>query len=82
MRAKYFGEKETIRRENLARLLKHTKVNDDLDYGSLAKQSVIARNQIVAEHVVASRNMRQWRDDVASEIHEERRGDGDRKAKS
>ena len=73
IRQKYFKEKETIRRENLARLLKHGRQQNDLDYTGLAKQSVIARNQIVTEHVIASRNMRAWRDQVASEIHQERR---------
>ena len=37
IRQKYFKEKETIRRENLARLLKHGRQQNDLDYSGLAK---------------------------------------------
>ena len=71
IRSTYFREKETIKRENLARLLKSSKQQSDLNYNSLAKESTIARNNITAEHVVASRNMRDWKDQVLAEIHKE-----------
>ena len=34
------------------------------------------------EHVVAARNMREWKDQVCTEIHKERQDDQRRKAKS
>lgn len=39
----------------------------------MAKESTIARNRIVTEHIIAARNMREWRDQAAFEIHDERR---------
>ena len=73
IRSTYFKEKETIKRENLARLLKSTKQLSDLNYNSLSKESTIARNKIMAEHVVAGRNMREWKFSVLAEIHDEKR---------
>ena len=72
IRTTYFKEKETIKRGNLARLLKTSKQQVDLDHATLAKESTIARNKIVLEHVVAERNMREWKDQILAEIHEER----------
>lgn len=70
-----FKGKETIKRGNLARLLKSNKQINDLDYYSLSQESTIARNQVMLEHVVATRNMRDWRDQVLSELHDEARKD-------
>ena len=75
IRSTYFREKETIKRENLARLLKSSKQLNDLNYNNLAKESTIARNNITAEHIVASRNMREWKDQVLAELHKEKRQD-------
>ena len=70
IRKTYFREKETIKRGNLARLLKNNKLtNADLDVDILAKESTIARNKIVLEHIVADRNMKDWKDQVLTEIH-------------
>lgn len=52
VRNKFFREKETIKRENLARLLKHGKKQDDIDYSNLTKQSILARNYVMTEHIV------------------------------
>jgi len=62
IRNTYFKQKETIHRSTLARLLKSNKNQSDLNYRNLSKESTIARNNIVLEHVVASRNMRVWKD--------------------
>ena len=43
-------------------MLKSTKNQNDLDYQNLSKESTLARNKIVCEHVIASRNMRDWKD--------------------
>ena len=73
IRSAYFKEKETIKRQNLASLLKSSKNQNDLDYQNLSKESTLARNKIVCEHVIASRNMRDWKDQVLAEIHVEQR---------
>ena len=70
IRKTYFREKETIKRGNLARLLKSNKLtNGDLDTDILAKESTIARNKIVLEHIVANRNMKDWKDQILTELH-------------
>ena len=70
---KYFAEKETITRSNLARLMKTTHQHGHLDYGTMAKESTIARNKIMLEHVMQERNMRGWKDEILAEIHQEQR---------
>jgi hypothetical protein len=44
-----------------------------INHQQLSKDSAICRNKIVLEHVVASRNMREWRDQAMAELHQERR---------
>lgn len=47
----------------------------DLNHRALTKESAIRRNKVMLEHVVASRNMCEWRDAVLDEIHQELRED-------
>ena len=52
-------------------MLKSTRQNDDLDHQGLSQMSTLARNQLVIEHVVGSRNMRDWKEKILEEIHAE-----------
>ena len=69
VRTSFYKEKETIRRGNLARLFQSNKKQNNLDFQGLEQESNHARNKIVLEHVVASRNMREWRNQVMEELH-------------
>ena len=64
--------KETFRRGNLARLVQ-TNRKKDHSFDNLSTQSKIARNQVMLEHVMATRDMRQWKDQILSELHAEQR---------
>ena len=52
-------------------LLQKKKQPNDLDYQNLSKESTMARNHVVLEHVIAQRNMRKWKDLVLQEIHDD-----------
>lgn len=71
MLSTYFKGKETYKSKNLSRLNKDDKQLGDLNHANLVKESTIARNKIVLEHVVAARNMREWKDQILTEIHKE-----------
>lgn len=69
--------RETLQsRGNVARLLavnKRHMHNDVCSDSNLWHESTIARNKVVLEHVMAERNLRDWRNKVLSELHEESR---------
>ena len=65
--------KESINRGNVARLLQTNKRSEDLDFSRLQEESTLARNKVLLEHVMARRNLRNWRDQVLTELHEEKR---------
>mmetsp|Transcript_51 Transcript_51/g.50 ORF Transcript_51/g.50 Transcript_51/m.50 type:complete len:91 (-) Transcript_51:72-344(-) len=65
--------KETIHRGNVARLLQVNKRQNEMS-SNLQVDSNIARNKVVLEHIVYKRNLKEWRDQVLSELHEEQRG--------
>lgn len=63
-----------MRRGNLARLLQSSKKGDaSSDLKGLEQESSIARNKVMLEHVVATRNMRGWREQILEELHLEQR---------
>ena len=63
--------KETIHRGNVARLLQVNKRQSDHEFSNLRQDSYHARNKVVLEHIVYQRNLKDWRDQVLSELHEE-----------
>ena len=62
MEKTYYKEKETFKSINLSRMLHWNKGLMGISHQNLTKESAICRNRIVLEHVLASRNMRGWRD--------------------
>ena len=65
--------KETIHRGNVARLLQVNKRQNIDEFSNLRQDSNNARNKVVLEHIIAQRNLKDWRDQVLSELHEEQR---------